>query len=750
MLPLFAATIFLGALLLFLVQPMVARMLLPSLGGSPAVWNTCMLFFQAALLAGYAWAHWGTRRLGPRRLAIAHIVALALPIIALARWGPPPSPPQGASPILYLLGAFALTVGLPFLLVSTTAPLLQRWFAATDHPAAKDPYFLYAASNAGSLLALVAYPGLIEWTLGLDAQRRAWSIGYVALALLVAACALTTLRRARGTSSTPDASTSRPQALTPSPPHPLTQSSLHPLRARLLWVALAAVPSSLMLGVTQYISTDIAAVPLLWVVPLAVYLLTYILAFAGRPLIPLRLLTRALPLMAIGLAVCMMLQAKHPVGVILLIHVLTFFAAALLCHTRLALSRPAPEHLTGFYLFIALGGVLGGVFNALLAPLIFKSIAEYPIALALACMLRPWPAPAGDSPWWRRAMDIVAPMLILAAALVSESLVGLAEKRAGLSPTGAEAASLICTVGLPAFLAYLTLRRPLRFALALGTLLWLANTRATPAGEVLRRQRTFFGVYNVVRSGQSTTLYHGTTMHGQQFVDPERRSIPLSYYHPDGPIGQVFETFGDTPLFDRVGLVGLGSGSLAAYGRPGQRMTFFELDPAVARIASNAAWFTYLADCEADFDIRLGDGRLTLRDSAAEGEFGLIVLDAFTSDAIPVHLVTREALALYVSRLKPGGLIAFHISNQYLDLAPVIARMAQDLGLVSIARVDHVDRDESLKTGRTGCTWVLVAREQADFGALLGDSRWSRLLAGPRAPLWTDDYSNIFRVFKWN
>ncbi len=762
MLPLFAAAISAGALLLFLVQPMVARMHLPGLGGSPAVWNTCMLFFQGALLAGYAWAHVGARLLGGRAHTVAHVLLLAGGAAALWRWSAPPDPPAEASVTAWLLATLALTIGLPFVAVSATAPLLQRWFSATDHPAARDPYFLYAASNAGSLAALVGYPLVLEWAAGLQAQRLIWSIGYIVLAALIVVCALVSIRRAAPPSPhhpiTPSPhrdTVAKSRTGHASPHHPITAPPALTTPVRLLWVALAAVPSSLMLGATQYVSTDIAAVPLLWVVPLALYLITYIVAFLGRP-VPLRLLSRLLPIMAIALVICLMLQAKHPIWVLILVHLSTFFVAALVCHARLAILRPAPEHLTEFYLLIAVGGVLGGIFNALVAPLVFTSIAEYPIALVLACMLRPGAlrdqGASNRRAIWSAALDLVIPALILALALLSEGLVASGEEQGRLSASAAESASLLLTVGLPALLAYLTIGRPLRFALSLGALLLMAHSRAVPIGDVLKRDRTFFGVYTVTRSDRSTVLYHGTTMHGAQFVDAERKAIPLSYYHPEGPIGQVFKAFGSSPLFDRVGLIGLGSGSLAAYGRPGQRMTFFEIDPAVAAIARDPRLFTYLSESPAkpDPEIILGDARVSLKNRVPEGEFGLLVVDAFTSDAIPVHLVTREAVALYVSRLRPGGLIAFHISNQYMDLAPVIARIASDLGLVAIANRDDVAREEAVKEGRSGSTWVVLARNRADLGPLARDSRWSELLAGRGAPLWTDDYSNIFTVFKWD
>jgi hypothetical protein len=393
-LALFGAAIFLGAFLIFVLQPVAAKMVLPSLGGSPAVWNTCMVFFQGALLAGYAYAHWATRLLPARRLAVVHAALVLAPVLTLPVALRAGAPPVSGSPVAWLLAALALSVGLPFTVASTGAPLLQRWFASTGHPAARDPYFLYAASNAGSLLALLAYPGVLEPLTTLAQQRWLWSGGYVLMALLTVGCALAAFRHgpggAPGTAGpqrdagapAKGASDARPGVEGPAP------AAAPGWRERAAWVALAFVPSTLMLGVTQFLSTDVAAVPLLWVVPLALYLLTFILAFARRPLAPVRPLSRILAILAVGLAVSLIVGAKRPAWTVTLLHLATFFTGALLCHGRLAACRPHPSRLTEFYLLIAVGGVLGGMFNALAGPALFDSVAEYPIALGLVCLAR--------------------------------------------------------------------------------------------------------------------------------------------------------------------------------------------------------------------------------------------------------------------------------------------------------------------------------------------------------------------------
>ncbi len=733
MLPLFAGTIFLSAALLFVVEPMAAKLILPLLGGSPAVWNTCMVFFQAMLLAGYLGAHL-LGKLRPRVQTLLYAALLCAPIllssfthrliVASPRELAEPNP---AAPITWALLALAFMVGAPFLLLSAAAPLLQRWFSATPHPSAKDPYFLYAASNAGSMLGLLGYPLLVEPWLTLTDQRRAWSVAFGILAVLIALCGTVACSRATNAGT----SVANPVNAAPSsPPTP---------RTRALWLILALVPSSLTLGVTQFLSTDVAAVPLVWVVPLAIYLLTFILAFSGPRAPRAESVSKLLPFAVVAVAMTFFIRGYHlPAFAFFALHLAALLLAALLCHARLAALRPSAQYLTEFYLIVALGGVLGGCFNTLLAPLLFRSVAEYPVALIGACLLRP-PPPAGHprAPL-RLAIDLA---LVVIIALVVTFIEPIGDAL-GL-PNGAW--KLALGLGAPAVLCYLLAPRRLSFALGASTLVAASVLLADADGRIVRRERSFFGIYRVQRNQWFTKLVHGTTDHGMQAIDDPRS--PLTYYHRESPIGQVFRALGDTLLFDRVGLVGLGAGSLAAYGRPGQRMTFHEIDPAVARIAQDSSLFTYLRDCKAAYDIALGDGRLTMA-AAPEHEYGLIVLDAFSSDAIPMHLMTLEALDLYLSRLRPHGLIAFHISNQFLDLAPIVARLASERGLSVLDQRHDVSEKEMRATGWYSSSWMLLARAREDFGPLLKDPRW--LKPPPPGPLWTDDYSNILSVFQWN
>lgn len=731
MLALYALTIFLGAALLFLVEPMVAKMALPLLGGSPAVWNTCVLFFQAALLAGYAWAHWSTRVLGPRVQALVQSLLMLAPLAVLPVMlrGTPPDG-QG-SPVFWLLMTLGAGAGLPFFVAATGAPLLQRWFAGSRHRSAADPYFLYAASNAGSLLALLAYPVVVEPHLTLADQTRWWSMGYALFAALTLACAGAAYR------ALPRAEA--PEAASPFPPG---------ARTRLLWVALAFIPSSLTLGTTQYLSTDIAAVPLLWVVPLAIYLLTFVLAFSPRPPLPIPVVSRLLPAATMAVAIVFLVRAMHPAWMLVLLHLSALFIGAMLCHLRLARSRPNSSRLTEFYLLIALGGALGGLFNAVVAPRIFSTVAEYPILIVLALLVRPREPSRFDS--------VPRPLLHLVDFAIPVMIGGLGlwlDDRAADQPAGIR---LGVTVGIPAILCYIYSPRPIGFALAIGAMCTLAIFAPPKEGAMLARTRTFFGVYTVRHSDVFNTLMHGTTLHGLQYTSAHQdlQGIPLGYYHPEGPIGQVFTTLrasppdGQRPLLDHVGLVGMGTGALAAYGRSGQRITFHEIDPAVVAIAKDDRYFTYLRDCKASWDVALGDGRLTLA-AAPNGEYGLIVLDAFSSDAIPIHLLSREAVEVYLKKLRPHGLIAVHISNQYLDLEPVLGRIAEALGIAGLVRRDDVSERVQRESGRYSCVWVLLARDRADFGPLAHDARWLPILTRRDVPVWTDDYSNIWSIFRW-
>lgn len=746
---LFAVTLFISAGLLFVVQPMVGKMVLPSFGGTPAVWNTCMVFFQTVLLAGYLYAHGTIAWIGVRRQTLLHLVVMSAPLallpIALTGGDPPPG---DASPAAWLLLRLTAVAGVPIFVVSATAPLLQKWFAQTGDASAKDPYFLYGASNLGSLVALLGYPLAIEPAMALASQSGAWKWGYYVLAAMVLLCAAAVWRSRASHSMVRDAPI-------PSDPAPGTAR-------RIRWVLCAAAPSSLLLGVTTHVTTNIAAVPLLWVLPLALYLVTFILVFARRPRVPHRVSIRLIPFVLPVLAPLIFFESPHLTWMSIPLHLFMFFTVAMVCHGELMRTRPGTEHLTAFYLWMSFGGVLGGLFNAVLAPMAFDSILEYPLMLAAACFLIPrslrtaaphteWdPARTSDSARSRdpdapaplNAGDLALPagLAVLCAALIE------AFRRTSWNATWTSAGILIV---LGAMTCFAFKDRPLRFALAFSVYVAAIGFYSRiPTGALLHEERNFFGVKRVfvTRDGALRKFVHGTTNHGMQWNDAARRAEPTAYYHRAGPVGDVFRSLIPVSGRERVAIVGLGAGAMAAYAEPGQRFTFYEIDPSVARIANDPALFTFLSDCRGGVDVVLGDGRLTLG-TAPDGTFDLIMLDAFSSDSVPTHLLSREALQLYIRKLTGGGVVLFHISNGYLDLAPVMARLAADAGLVALHRRDFVTGGVEHDDARMSSHFVIMARRRDDLGKLTDLASWPRLDDEPGAPLWTDQYCNIIDLF---
>ena len=774
---LYVVTLFLSAGLLFLVQPLFAKMVLPLLGGTPAVWNTCMVFFQGALVAGYAYAHLSTRFLGARRQALLHSAVMLAPLLVLPLAVPEGwrSPTQG-NPIGWLLGLLSAVIGLPFFVAASTAPLLQKWFSATGHPTAHDPYHLYAASNCGSMLALLAYPLLFEPTLRLAEQSWVWSGGYALLIVLIWGCAIALWRSPTGSTDAP------PLAV-----HPRARAVSW--RRRLRWTALTAVPSSLMLGVTTYLTTDIAVVPLLWVIPLALYLLTFILVFARRTVLSHRWMLRLLPIAAVVMLLVLLSEATEPVWLVVCLHLAVFFIATMACHGELARDRPDTSHLTEYYLLMSIGGMLGGVFNAFVAPTLFTSIAEYPVALVAACVLVPSyhayfdvepgagsarmiprvralfarVVPRSVADHWPHIADILYPVLLgvatIAVVLRTNGIVDPHDKT-----------RLIFTAGLPAVVCFMLSGRPVRFGLAVGAVLFAGHFDTVTRGMVMEAHRSFFGVHRITRADRAlgagepdiavNQLFHGTTLHGMQFLDewqkPALASQPLTYYHRNGPIGQLFTAFreDDPERLKRVGIVGLGAGGLLAYGAAGDRFSVYELDPLVEKIATNARFFTFYKSAlerNVNVDITLGDARLKLAE-IGDGTFDLLILDAFSSDSIPVHLLTKEAVAMYLKKLDARGLLTFHISNRYLRFEPVMAALAQALELVCAIQNDRVSDRERQQEKYYSSDWVVMAKSLQDLKPLGLDkpkSKWRLAASGPDSQVWTDDFSNILSVFDW-
>ena len=724
MLTLFGSTLFLSSALLFVVEPMFAKMVLPMLGGSPAVWNVCMVFYQALLLAGYAYAHQIAKRFAPRDTALLQLLIVFAALLVL-----PIHLQQGVTPTLtvhptLLLFALLVTgVGLPFATLSTYSSTLQTWYAGFRGVAAQEPYVLYSAGNLGSLTGLFSYPILIERHLGLAAQSRVWEWGYLVLLALTVCCALSVWIAADGVSR----------------PGTVDGASAKVTRAQeFKWLALAFIPSSLMLGVTTTLTTELPPIPLLWVLPLAVYLLSFVLVFASKPIAYHEVVVRGLPVLLV-VAAFLITSGTVTLPIFAIPFYLTLLLfACLACHGELARGRPPAAGLTHFYLCVAIGGALGGLFNAILAPLIFKTVLELPLTLgALAFALRYMGSRALRQPANR--WDVVLPLLLCAAATLLSAW--LRVHQSGAKPFTAAVVFVV-----PALLCLSFAERPLRFALGFALLAIPGSLYSGAYGHVLLTERSFFGVYRVTQNGDYRQLSHGSTLHGVQSLDPKRAREPLAYYYPTGPIGQVFASLGGR--LNEVAVIGLGAGSLACYAQSGRHFTFYEIDPAVAAIARNPAYFTFLRDCSPDTRIVIGDARLELW-NAPPHRYDLLVADAFTSDSVPVHLVTKEAIELYLAKLADHGLLAFHISNRYLDLRPVLGAIARSAGLACLIRDDSkLDRREQA-LGKAGSVWLLMARSPTDFAALATYPTWHILQFPSDAALWTDDYSTATSIIHW-
>ncbi len=722
----FASAIFLSAFLLFWLQPLFSKMVLPFLGGSPSVWNTAMMFFQIVLLAGYGYAHLLTRRIPALRwqlLVHGAIVGGGFVFLPFAV-SHALSPPTTGSPLLWLVGLLAVSVGWPFVALSASAPLLQAWFARSGHRLSGDPYFLYVASNSGSLLALLSFPLLLEPELTLAGQSQAWAWGYAVLFLILIALGIVLLRAVGR-----DNSSAQPQA---------AAIATTDWRQRLTWIALAFVPSSLLLGVTTYVTTDIASAPLLWIVPLALYLLSFIIAFARRRLLkPAWLLkAQAAGILVVCVMVLLVLIFSRNASVLIVVgaHLLTFFITAILCHSELARRRPGIEGLTAFYFCMSIGGAAGGIFNALLAPLIFSSDYEYYLALVGACALRVFAEGEPDS---LNRRDILFPALLgLAIAAVAWQSVDASP----LGLIGRLAILLPCAVALYSFTG-----RPFRLAFGVAAMIGAAVI-IQGSVDVLHIERNFFGINKVrlVDGGRKVTLIHGTTMHGTEFTNSGQWRTPLAYYARSGPVGQMLGLAGTRR---NVAVVGLGTGALACYRKPGEAWTFYEIDAAVERIARDRRYFHYLEECGADIRIVLGDGRLSLS-AAPDRHYDLIIIDAFSSDSIPMHLLTHEALALYLRKLTPHGVLVLHVSNEYLDLVPVLNMLIDSIGAAGRHQVYYPSAAEAAQ-GASQSEWMLVAAHEADFDFLAPEKRWQRLGSARNGAAWTDDFSNIFRAIKW-
>jgi len=732
---LFAVAIFTSASLVFVVQPMVTKLTLPLLGGSPAVWNTSMVFFQTALLAGYLYAHLLQKAGSLKVQVLVHLAALAiaallLPLQVSSLLGEPDS----TAPIFWLLGTLVISIGAPFAVLSATAPLLQAWFARLQAgtKSGKNPYVLYAASNLGSFLALLSYPILIEPLASLSLQRSGWSIGYGVFVLLVMALGLLIWSRRNTAQSV----------------QPLEQSPAIPWSRKALLVVLAAIPSSLMLGVTAHISTDVASAPFLWIMPLALYLLTFVIAFQTRPWIPLRV-TLMLQAVTLVLVMTMMGQATSSILILFAAHLAAFFLTALMCHQQMAARRPAPDRLTEFYLLMSLGGVLGGAFTALLAPMLFKTVIEYPIVLVLACLFR-----TPDKTPTKRTQYILAVVGVLLAASApilfevmryNEPVKIFVQDNFGLSRTSQ---FLLLGAGICAFLIRDKL---VMFAviIALGT---YAGQHVNRSYNYIFTDRSFFGVTRIGRTvdlgmgGDIHVMVHGTTLHGAQARHPEAKCHPTMYYANTTPLGQGALIVQKRNPAARMGIVGLGSGAMASYKRANDTMTFFEIDPMVDRMARNPELFTFISDCaQGPVDTILGDARLTLQ-KQPKGTYDYLLIDAFSSDAVPAHLLTQEAIASYLNLLTDDGVVVLHLSNRHLDIVRPAMAAAEALDAPFLHQV-HVKHAESAEYQEASTEAIVIARNASALEDFKADGRWSNWDAGGVKP-WSDDYVDMFGALR--
>jgi SAM-dependent methyltransferase len=677
---LYASTIFLSAFLLFQVQLIIAKMILPWFGGSAAVWTVCMLFFQVVLLLGYLYADGAIRFLKPKAQVSLHVFLLGaclflLPIVPGAGWKPAPA----REPTLWILALLSATVGLPYLLLSTTSPLLQAWFVRTRRSAM--PYRLFALSNAGSMLALLSYPVFVEPFFAVRRQAEAWSAAFVVFSVL---CATAALRSRKEERERRDAAA--------------VQSDAKPgWGIRTFWIALAACASTLLLAVTNHLTQNVAAIPFLWVLPLSLYLLSFILCFSGEGRYPRKVY---LPLLAIALGGMSFLlsegQETARLQVLIPLFAGGLFVCCMVCHGELARMKPHPRHLTSYYLMISLGGAVGGIFVGLVAPHGFRAYYELPAGIA-AC-----------------------------AAL---SLLVLVRLRSPRSPrsrwrTAGLLFATIYTVGLAGILAW--------------------QIRET-TGDARVLARNFYGGLRVSDSGSPMeddamrTLVHGTITHGRQFLSPARRRRPTTYYGPKSGVGLALQDRARSPR--SVGVIGLGAGTIAAYGKRGDAYRFYEINPLVVRLADTE--FSYLRDSPAKVDVILGDARLSL-EAEPPREFDLLAVDAFSGDSIPVHLLTREAFDLYFRHLKEDGMLAVHVSNKYLDLRPVVGRAAESMGKAAVV----VDTEDDEESGIYGATWILVSADRRWFDSPSMKEAAAPVAAREDVRLWTDDYSNLFRILK--
>jgi len=727
----YTLTIFTSALLIFLVQPMMAKILLPYLGGAPAVWNASMVFYQLLLLLGYLYAHLSVKFLGARRQAKLHIILLFTSLLTLPlSLNTAVDIIAAEQPISWLLSVLLVSIGLPFFLLSANAPLLQNWFSNIRHPHAKNPYFLYSASNLGSFMALLSYPFLLEPLMRTSSQMSFWSVLYCLFIGLISLSAF--LLHKHFTSKHTEEEIIEEELIEEKPT----------LKRKLHWIILSFVPSSLMLGVTTFITTDIASIPLIWIIPLSLYLLTFVFAFAPKqPLYENSLNAQIIMTSVVSILLIFMINDLKE---LLILHLFMFFAISMVCHGQLSKTKPSAKYLTEFFLLISLGGVLGGMFNSLIAPVIFDTIIEYNIVIVLACFMRPLIGKYKDTKKEKR-LDIIIPLAFLAFIFAYFGIYGIIINNE-LFAIDLRTSFKLVFILIFFFLCYKFHRRPVRFALCIASLFIaipivtdektaLVPTISAWKSNLLHIERNFFGVSRV-QGGDFNTLWHGTTVHGIQLKN-EKLLRPTTYY---AHLEEVFAELKSSVALKPVGLIGLGAGTVVCYGVKGQEFDLFEIDQTVINIASNKDYFTFLSDCPPNKNIILGDGRLEIA-KKEDGRYGIIIIDAFSSDAIPMHLLTMEAMETYLSKVSEDGLIAFHISNRHLDLEPVLSKLSKEHGVFSLTKIHKPDPENQVR----GAKWVVFAKKEATLTNFKTNKGWTELKYDNSAA-WTDDYSNIIQL----
>ena len=728
----FTATIFLSATLLFSVQPMFTKLILPLLGGASNVWNTAMVFFQAMLLGGYIYAHLVSKYLPVKAQIAVHACVTAAGFIFLPLAIPADVVlPESGMPTFWLLGLFGVTVGLPFFALSANAPLLQRWFSLTDHRDADDPYFLYSASNAASLIILCAYPFIIEPNTRLGGQTYSWMVGYGSLLLMLGLTAFVLMRRLAPVLETVDAT------------KPAIEAGW---KQKAFWVFLAFIPSSLMLGVTSYMTNNIASTPFLWIMPLALYLLTFVIVFARKPFVSAAGLSKLFPwIVILGF---FLIAPNYPIGfagyqintspppIVKIPLLLTvYFLISLYCHAILVEKRPSASGLTEFYILMSVGGVLGGIFNALIAPVIFNAVYEFLLVLALVLFLRPTGIEmpqAGDKPWNLFFIGVTAAILNAVIQLTYGSDLGLV---------------LFISA---AIIMIASMRFDYNKFFKIGMFAGLAIIAIVFdlfGSESLYKDRSFYSLLAVRADngehGKIHKFVHGDTFHNYQLREPGLQSVPTSYYVEGGSIHVSIERLRETLGGNiNIAVVGLGAGAMVCYERPGDTWIYFEIDPAVVELARNTKYFSYIESCAPKADIRIGDARQKLKDVPANA-LDMVVIDAFSSNSIPAHLVTREALALYRSKMTEDGLVFFHTSNKMLDVTSVVARLAEDAGLT--ARYIEIDEfpDNPYAQYGSRATGILMGPDAIMQQVTSGEDRFFNWTPSRHVKVWTDDYSSI-------